>query len=191
MFFVIFWTALVRYTWLSNSSRFFSDNQYFRMFLVSMADIIGCFPAPPLNHAPAVWAQRCGAGGCRREAKWIAQFIALYPTSWHFTFAILPLSPAPLEPSPRSRWFTSTRRAPFARIACGRSPRPRGVWRPRRRWTTSFVRGVSWWKPLVTRGDWWRAMNIAWKSYKIDITVLFFFAGGWDSACKRNGGGGA
>ena len=28
-------------------------------------------------------------------------------------------------------------------------------------------------------------------SYKIDITVLFFFAGGWDSACKRNGGGGA
>ena len=40
MFFVIFWTALVRYTWLSNSSRFFSDNQYFRMFLVSMADII-------------------------------------------------------------------------------------------------------------------------------------------------------
>ena len=37
MFFVIFWTALVRYTWLSNSSRFFfSDNQYFRMLLVSM-----------------------------------------------------------------------------------------------------------------------------------------------------------
>ena len=27
--------------------------------------------APPLNHAPAVWAQRCGAGGCRREATWI------------------------------------------------------------------------------------------------------------------------
>ena len=43
MFFVIFWTALVRYTWLSNSSRFFSDNQYFRMFLVSMADIIGSY----------------------------------------------------------------------------------------------------------------------------------------------------
>ena len=43
MFFVIFWTALVRYTWLSNSSRFFSDNQYFRMFLVSMADTIGSY----------------------------------------------------------------------------------------------------------------------------------------------------
>ena len=43
MFFVLFWTALVRYTWLSNSSRFFSDNQYFRMFLVSMADIIGSY----------------------------------------------------------------------------------------------------------------------------------------------------
>ena len=27
--------------------------------------------APPLNHAPAVWDQRCGAGGCRREATWI------------------------------------------------------------------------------------------------------------------------
>ena len=45
MFFFIFWTALVRYTWLSNSSRFFSDNQYFRMFLVSMADIIGSYDA--------------------------------------------------------------------------------------------------------------------------------------------------
>ena len=49
MFFVIFWTALVRYTWLSNSSRSFSDNQNFRMFLVSMADIIGSNPS--LNNA--------------------------------------------------------------------------------------------------------------------------------------------
>ena len=57
MFFVIFWTALVRYTWPSNSSRFF-----FRQSVLS--DVFG------LN-APAVWAQRCGAGGCRREATWI------------------------------------------------------------------------------------------------------------------------
>ena len=57
MFFVIFWTALVRYTWLSNSSRFF-----FRQSVLS--DVFGLM-------APAVWAQRCGAGGCRREATWI------------------------------------------------------------------------------------------------------------------------
>ena len=60
MFFVIFWTALVRYTWPSNSSRFF-----FRQSVLS--DVFG------LN-APAVWAQRCGAGGCRREATWISLF---------------------------------------------------------------------------------------------------------------------
>ena len=45
MFFVIFCTALVRYTWLSILRVFFSDNQYFRMFLVSMADIIGSYDA--------------------------------------------------------------------------------------------------------------------------------------------------
>ena len=55
MFFVIFWTALVRYTWLSNSSRFFfSDNQYFRMFLVSMADIIGSYERLPNDAVRAV-----------------------------------------------------------------------------------------------------------------------------------------
>ena len=55
MFFVIFWTALVRYTWLSNSSRFFfSDNQYFRMFLVSMADIIGSYERLPHDAVRAV-----------------------------------------------------------------------------------------------------------------------------------------
>ena len=54
MFFVIFWTALVRYTWLSNSSLFFSDNQYFRMFLVSMADIIGSCERLPNDAVRAV-----------------------------------------------------------------------------------------------------------------------------------------
>ena len=54
MFFVIFWTALVRYTWLSNSSRFFSDNQYFRMFLVPMADIIGSYEQLPNDAVRAV-----------------------------------------------------------------------------------------------------------------------------------------
>ena len=53
MFFVIFWTALVRYTWLSNSF-FFSDNQYFRMFLVSMADIIGSYERLPNDAVRAV-----------------------------------------------------------------------------------------------------------------------------------------
>ena len=43
-------------------SRFF-----FRQSVLS--DVFG------LN-APAVWAQRCGAGGCRREATWIFQLIA-------------------------------------------------------------------------------------------------------------------
>ena len=43
MCFIIFWTALLRYTWLSNSSRFFSNNQCFRMFLISMANIIGSY----------------------------------------------------------------------------------------------------------------------------------------------------
>ena len=66
MFFVIFWTALVRYTWPSNSSRFF-----FRQSVLS--DVFG------LN-APAVWAQRCGAGGCRREATWISH--ELSDTQW-------------------------------------------------------------------------------------------------------------
>ena len=54
MFFVIFGTALVRYTWLSNSSRFFPDNQYFRMFLVSMADIIGSYERLPNDAVRAV-----------------------------------------------------------------------------------------------------------------------------------------
>ena len=45
---------LVRYTWLSNSSRFFSDNQYFRMFLVSMADIIGSYERLPNDAVRAV-----------------------------------------------------------------------------------------------------------------------------------------
>ena len=57
MFFVIFWNALVRYTWPSNSSRFFPRQSV-------LSDVFG------LN-APAVWAQRCGAGGCHREASWI------------------------------------------------------------------------------------------------------------------------
>ena len=67
MFLVIFWTALVRYTWPSNSSRFF----FFRQSVLS--DVFG------LN-APAVWAQRCGAGGCRREATWISINILLLGT---------------------------------------------------------------------------------------------------------------
>ena len=27
----------------------------------------------PFHHHAAVWAQRCGAGGCRREATWIVE----------------------------------------------------------------------------------------------------------------------
>ena len=45
MFFVIFelrWSAIHGYQILRV---FFSDNQYFRMFLVSMADIIGSYDA--------------------------------------------------------------------------------------------------------------------------------------------------
>ena len=40
MFFVIFWTALVRYTWLSNSSRFFFPTTSTFGCFVSMADLI-------------------------------------------------------------------------------------------------------------------------------------------------------
>ena len=62
MFFVIFWTALVRYTWLSNSSRFF-----FRQSVLS--DVFGLNGRHHWQLRAA--AQRCGAGGCRREATWI------------------------------------------------------------------------------------------------------------------------
>ena len=55
LFFELRWSAIHGYQILRV---FFSDNQYFRMFLVSMADIIGSY-------------ERCGAGGCRREATWI------------------------------------------------------------------------------------------------------------------------
>ena len=64
MLFVIFWTALVRYTWLSNSSRFFFPT----------ISTFGCFWSQwptCLFIIMFVWAQRCGAGGCRREATWI------------------------------------------------------------------------------------------------------------------------
>ena len=61
MFFVIFWTALVRYTWLSNSSRFF-----FRQSVLS--DVFGLNGRHHWQLRAA--AQRCGAGGCRREATW-------------------------------------------------------------------------------------------------------------------------
>ena len=44
--------------------------------------------APPLNHAPAVWAQRCGAGGCRREATWIYLLFTILYVSFQF-FPIL------------------------------------------------------------------------------------------------------
>ena len=64
MCFVIFWTALVRYTWLSNSSRFFSDNRYFRMILVSMADIIGSYERLPNDAVRAVAVAK------RREYIW-------------------------------------------------------------------------------------------------------------------------
>ena len=62
MFFVIFWIALVRYTWLSNSSRFF-----FRQSVLS--DVFGLNGRHHWQLRAA--AQRCGAGGCRREATWI------------------------------------------------------------------------------------------------------------------------
>ena len=65
MFFVIFWIALVRYTWLSNSSRFF-----FRQSVLS--DVFGLNGRHHWQLRAA--AQRCGAGGCRREATWISVF---------------------------------------------------------------------------------------------------------------------
>ena len=65
MFFVIFWTALVRYTWLSNSSRFF-----FRQSVLSDA-----FGLNGRHH----WQLRCGAGGCRREATWIKFMFQTFP----------------------------------------------------------------------------------------------------------------
>ena len=68
MCFVIFWTALVRYTWLSNSSRFF-----FRQSVLS--DVFGLNGRHHWQLRAA--AQRCGAGGCRREATWI-YFIQIY-----------------------------------------------------------------------------------------------------------------
>ena len=72
MFFVIFWTALVRYTWLSNSSRFFSNNQYFRMFLVSMADIIGSYERLPNDAVRAVAVAK------RREYIYIYIYVYIY-----------------------------------------------------------------------------------------------------------------
>ena len=77
MFFVIFWTALVRYTWLSNSSRFF-----FRQSVLS--DVFG------LNGRHH-WQLRCGAGGCRREATWISKdrlpacfgYLCVEISTWH------------------------------------------------------------------------------------------------------------
>lgn len=41
-----------------------------------------------------------------------------------------------------SRWCTSTRRAPFAPSASGRSPKPRAC-RPQMPWTTSFMPGET------------------------------------------------
>ena len=79
MFFVIFWTALVRYTWLSISSRFF-----FRQSVLS--DVFGLM-------APAVWAQRCGVGGCRREATWIiCIFLDIDTTRQTFFWGVLVLN---------------------------------------------------------------------------------------------------
>ena len=70
MFFVIFWTVLVRYTWLSNSSRFF-----FRQSVLS--DDFGLNGRHHWQLRAA--AQRCGAGGCRREATWIYIWLVVLP----------------------------------------------------------------------------------------------------------------
>ena len=127
--FSCFWTALVRYTWLSNSSRFFFLRQSVLsdVLMVSMATSLAftsgregvrttsfkpwrphrgsCRGATAIEENNgsrreqwltsltvwtvhsictymifiyiyislylSVWAQRCGAGGCRREATWI------------------------------------------------------------------------------------------------------------------------
>ena len=128
MFFVIFWTALVRYTWLSNSSRFFfptisTFGCFWSQWPTSLAVTSGregvrttwfkpwrphrgsCRGATAIEENNgsrreqwltsltvwtvhsictymifiyidislylSVWAQRCGAGGCRREPTWI------------------------------------------------------------------------------------------------------------------------
>ena len=93
MFFVIFWTALVRYTWLSNSSRFFPTISTFGCFWsqwpTSLAVTSGregvrttsfkpwrphrgsCRGATAIEENNGSRRERCGAGGCRREATWI------------------------------------------------------------------------------------------------------------------------
>ena len=94
MFFVIFWTALVRYTWLSNSSRFFfptisTFGCFWSQWPTSLAVTSGregvrttsfkpwrphrgsCRGATAIEENNGSRRERCGAGGCRREATWI------------------------------------------------------------------------------------------------------------------------
>ena len=87
MFFVIFWTALVRYTWLSNSSRFF-----FRQSVLS--DVFGLNGRHHWQLRAA--AQRCGAGGCRREATWISAVLNLNFFAPPGSSAAQPCRPPPL-----------------------------------------------------------------------------------------------
>ena len=97
MFFVLFWTALVRYTWLSNSSRFFfptisTFGCFWSQWPTSLAvtsgregvrttsfkpwrphrgSCRGATMADIINSVDRSLDIRCGAGGCRREATWI------------------------------------------------------------------------------------------------------------------------
>ena len=97
MFLVIFWTALVRYTWLSNSSRFFfptisTFGCFWSQWPTSLAVTSGREGVRTTSFKP--WrphrgscrgataieenngSRRCGAGGCRREATWINHALA-------------------------------------------------------------------------------------------------------------------
>ena len=106
MFFVIFWTALVRYTWLSNSSRFFfptisTFGCFWSQWPTSLAVTSGregvrttsfkpwrphrgsCRGATAIEENNGSRRERCGAGGCRREATWIYIYINII--IYHYT----------------------------------------------------------------------------------------------------------
>ena len=82
MFFVIFelcWSAIHRYQILRV---FFSDNQYFRMFLVSMADIIGSYERLPNDAVRAVAVAK------RREYIYIYIHNYIYFVRLDFRYAV-------------------------------------------------------------------------------------------------------
>ena len=82
LFFELRWSAIHGYQILRV---FFSDNQYFRMFLVSMADIIGSYERLPNDAGRAVAVAK------RREYRWTC--LHHYSLNGKWTKAISPHSP--------------------------------------------------------------------------------------------------